>query len=1139
MRTLTIFHVLLSAYGATMAAARVGAVETVWTYWTPCGHIASSPAVGDINCDGRAELVIATTGGSIIALDGQAQQLWRRDMGGTFTITPTLADVSGDSGLELLAVDNSGHLYCLEAATGTRMWDWRLPNRVDWGTTAIVAQDINHDGVVELVTGDAEGTVVCLTGDGDLVWSYEGRHGFTRCPAVGDLDGDGFPEILIGGTKSPLVCLSHNGEELWRIKQDALGSSPVIWDLDSDGRQEILVGIGEALGAVDNQGSILWTYELKKGDDLVTRGIDSAISVADVDNDGVPEIFAVDLTGFMVCLAPDGTLRWSADLGKRARRSPSIADIDGDGIVEILVAGYSQHIHVFAPDGDLKEQIPIGGEANATATIVDLMGDGRPCVVCTSEAGGMLAFRWPDAKPNATILWPEYRLNAERTAALVIEGAKPPATIAEFDPGDCFTGSNNFRVRIANPGRRMLTLSMTVAQDDEAPLLGAVSSSDETLDQRVPYSISGRVPVHLTFSCTIKDGERVVIERSDSIYLEPFRKELADAERQVQELRKLVPQLVDPAGIEGQVLLFESRLPACRDKVVLAGAMSGKERGALQDALATLVKESGELLSNVRAAVRVRDECTGPLLACAATPWAPFAGLAEAVEGRTPRPVLTAKAFHGETESVALNIFNFGGTARTLRVEPSAVVLAGGKTSVPAKEVLALHEVLDIPTQTLDLSADALPRMNQGNTLMAPAWGARQLWLNIDTSALEPGTWSGTIHLRTLQPESLKLTAELDITVWDTALPKEQPLRLCHWGYVHSSRLKDQPEAALQDQVSHGTNVFVGLFPPQAKYDENGELVGDIDFAEHDTYVRRHAPHGIILFCGYQGALKGPGGHDGPAYRKAHVTWLRAWVKHLAELGVDYDGFALYPVDEIGLRPDLVERYLRYARLAREADPNILLYTDPTTGVSDDEFEEVAPYVDIWCPNGSGYLFERNGHKLAFMKSTGKSVWTYECYGHAKHLGPLGYYRGQAWRAWRHGLTGIGFWSYCTSADDPWYSAPSGDEYLLIYQGNGVVPSKRWEAIRDGIEDYSMFAVLREAARTAATAGRVPEAVREAEELLGTRVAGIAHAKTARTIPGPTGFEETRPIGDRTWHEVQSIRADMARLLAVLTEEGT
>ena len=184
--------------------------------------------------------------------------------------------------------------------------------------------------------------------------------------------------------------------------------------------------------------------------------------------------------------------------------------------------------------------------------------------------------------------------------------------------------------------------------------------------------------------------------------------------------------------------------------------------------------------------------------------------------------------------------------------------------------------------------------------------------------------------------------------------------------------LRDQPEAALADQVAHGTNVFVGLFPPKATYDEQGQLVGDLDFTEHDAYVKRHAPHGIILFFNYQRGLQGPGTHEDAAYRKAHVAWLRAWVARLAELGVGYDGFALYPIDEPGLTRGLVERYLLYAKLAREADPNIQLYTDPVKRIEMDELVAMTPYVDIWCPNGGSFLKDVNADKLAYLKSLGE-----------------------------------------------------------------------------------------------------------------------------------------------------------------------
>jgi len=383
--------------------------------------------------------------------------------------------------------------------------------------------------------------------------------------------------------------------------------------------------------------------------------------------------------------------------------------------------------------------------------------------------------------------------------------------------------------------------------------------------------------------------------------------------------------------------------------------------------------------------------------------------------------------------------------------------------------------------------------------------------------------------------ESKQIDIPVTIKVWESALPEEQPVSLCHWGYVHSSRLKDYPEEAFIDQVNHGTNVFVATstFAPAAKFDGEGNIVGKIDFREHDEYVQKHIKDGVILFCGYQGKLKGSAKQFTTAWKKAYKLWLKAWIEHLNIMGITYDQYAFYPVDEPGLRDGLVELFINHGKIIREVDSKAQIYTDPIGRATMEELKRMAPYVDIWCPNRGGFLLNYNQDKLAYLKSTGKTIWTYECLGNAKHLSPIGYYRSQAWLIWHHGLTGMGFWSYCTSSADPWFVPEATQDYLLIYQGKGVVSSKRWEAIRDGIEDFGILSELSYTVNMSKDNSDL-EFLEEAKTLLKDDVFEIAQYSGQEEYEienGISGMKVLRQIEDVRWDKIKKVRRKIAQLL--------
>jgi len=1104
-----------------------------WQYRPDAGVVDCSPGVGDLDGDGVREIVICTTAGEVIVLDSNGQQKWSYDTEQIICTPPTVAVKKNKKPL-VLALTFSGKIICLAGDSGRKLWDYAMPRKANWGTTTIAAADINQDGLLEFVSGDKLGNLVCLDEKGSQLWKINLKERIKTAPALADLDGDGQCEILVGTKATPLVCLSSQGKEIWRLpEEDSTGSGPLVCDLDGDKQPEILLGQGKGLSVLDNKGNQVWHYPMQ-------GKVHDAVAVGDIDSDGQLEIIAVDLSGQVACLSTQGKLKWTADVEKRARRSPAIADIDGDSVPEVIIGGYSSAVHIFDPFGNLKERVSLAGPMNASPTIVDFKGDKKLSLICAT-AKNTLALTWIENPPQVAcpVWWSQYRGDSARSAFVNLPARAAEAHIAQIDYGKLYTGENDFRVTVGNPRKENLKLQLQVVKDDGVPVLSELVSSESTFKLTLPYSIRGSSILDLEFVCNLFSGEKLIAVRKQSFCILPFSRDISDVRKTLNAIYNYLPDLIDQDYAADRLTVFADRLSQMEEQVISIGLLSDQQCGILRDDMAMLRTDSQKL----RALVQAAAETDKKLAVFGANPWAPFGGLDEIVEGRTTFADLKIEAFGSETESAALNLANFSSQPVMVRVEPQPISTQNNSIIVPAQKVLEFHEVVDVPTGSSDYSADALPLMGQARTILIPAFGVRQLWVNVDVSSLAPGEWNSKIRLRTLEVESQEVTVNLSIEVWEAHLPKTQPLRLCHWGYVHRSILKDQPDAALVDQVRHGTNVFVatGQFAPQARFDKDGNIVGDIDYTQHDEYVRGHSPWGLILFCGYQGGLHGPAGRFTPVWEKAYKSWLNEWFNHLQQMGLKYEDYALYPVDEPGLYEGLVDNYVSWAKPVRQVNPHVQIYVDPVAGATMSDLQKMSDYVDIWCPNRVSFLLDKGAEKLAYIKSTNKTVWTYECQGSVKHRSPLGYYRSQAWLSWHHGLTGIGFWSYCTSDHDPWYVPVGGDEHLLIYQGKGVVTSKRWEAVRDGVEDYSMLVQLRDAVQKASNQPSKADTVRAARELLNKQVSVIASYCGLDEVGFPPGSKPmaiVRQEEDTRWRRIIQIRREIARLLAALCEDA-
>ncbi|HIC95987.1 TPA: hypothetical protein EYP12_05085, partial [Candidatus Bipolaricaulota bacterium] len=247
-----------------------------------------SPAIGDLDGDGRMEVVAASYGG-VYALDGPTgAKRWEFPLRGPYEISsPALGDLDGDGTLEVVLGSHDRTVYALDGRTGALRWAYPTRSKV-WSSPTLA--DLDLDGRLEVLI--ASDKVYALNGlTGRLKWAFPLELGSISSPAVGDLDGDGKPEVVIAADDVMVYALKgRSGKEVWRFQvpfaqPQARGfiehSSPALGDVDGDGRLEVAIGVSNrGLYLLDGRtGRVRWLFPIA---DLVR----SSPAIGDLDGDG-------------------------------------------------------------------------------------------------------------------------------------------------------------------------------------------------------------------------------------------------------------------------------------------------------------------------------------------------------------------------------------------------------------------------------------------------------------------------------------------------------------------------------------------------------------------------------------------------------------------------------------------------------------------------------------------------------------------------------------------------------------------------------------------------------------------------------------------------------------------------------------
>ena len=1053
--------VLVATFG--MAAADAGAdgpldIAPLWTVSLET-YTETGASLADIDGDGFAEILVAGRE-EMIAVDGDGSVLWRWRTRTRFITYPAVLTRAGQPAL-IYAAGHSGLFTCLDGL-GQVVWQADLAGGSSESAAAV--GDLNADGTPEVIQTDGTGVVWAFNAlTGDVVWQTKVQ-GAPASPAVGDLDGDGRQEVAVVTTEGVAVVLDASGEVLW---ERSIGGSSETWATSapalfaaSEGDVRVVTGSNaSAVICFDADGNVLWRRP--------TRGaIASTLSVGDFDLDGRADIFVITQLGVVYRFDEDGAVLWDIDMQGRTLAAGAILDLDGDGQLEYALSTQDGHLLIFNQAGEFVFDYQFDNRTiNVTPAFADVTAtsDGLEMVITGGESGRTFCFSTP-APVDTLRQWAAYRGTEKKQGAWLglakADAVRMTPTNLAWD--QIRVGEDaRFLVVNPNPGDEALKATAVCVRPDGARLVATSQVLGKRGELLMP--VHAVAPGMYRFSWTLTDASgSEVFAGSREVDLAPFVNDRALATRGLTALGDAASEVEaqlphSAAALRREAVLLKNET---ENALPLQEAAPGGGAQAENAALAATAKLNARAGRAVNVAKAVSAAATlGPdatLVGFEATLWenrAVDAQLPQAVEN----PVqVTRKTTPGQHEPFALGLFNV--IDRPVQARVLVEVAEGGPLAT-------VHRSIPVMAAIGEPSWDALPEIDESQTITIPALSTQEVWLDLDCGAIEPGDHAITVRIQALNgagvidgvgtPQSVdppETVFEIGLKVLPFEMAPPGSFRLCAWARL------DEPSIA--DMLAHGNNVFIGPHGvPQ--YDAQGARTG-YDYTDLDAFVQPFLGHDVILLLQGMPAVQGEFGDA--RYAAELDAYLENLVAHMAGHGIDTDHFALYPMDEPGGHGwRAIDRLVAIGKMVRAVNPDVMLYVDG--GGELPMFEAMAPYIDIWCPGVS--MLPEQTPEMDIMRTRGKMLWSYDCgYSYARPVGPnikniniIAQFRAAALFAFRHGAVGMGYWCYNHGAT-PW--ARSKMEYPLVYPGRTKpVTSRRWEAVRESIEDYRVLAALR------------------------------------------------------------------------------
>lgn len=480
----------------------------------------------------------------------------------------------------------------------------------------------------------------------------------------------------------------------------------------------------------------------------------------------------------------------------------------------------------------------------------------------------------------------------------------------------------------------------------------------------------------------------------------------------------------------------------------------------------------------------------------------------------------------GEFRSEMLLLSNPSEAAREVKIEVDGIQGSPGWLrvfSVPWTDTL---ERTLVPTalEQIDFTE------NQG-VFSLPAGVATKLWLMVDSAKLPAGKHSGTLIL---SDASGRQTVPFEVRVSSLVMPKP-PMDFYLWDYSAGDPLfYGLTENNLAPSIRLMREYHVNApwsaqkhFPKVTAedFDDQNRLKTPLDTSAMEQWMTKVWP-GADRYIHYMGidvqskkepTFAGVKAGD-PAFEPRIAAWLQAITARMEAIGVDPAKLVINPFDEAKTEDQLRMASAWIAAL-KKADPRVKIFMNPSvSSLIKTKVRDVADNSDILCAHRFSYVREKKPAEAFFANAAakGKEFHFYACSGPVRISDPTYYYRLTSWLAFSQGATGIGFWSF----SDTGKAASSWNEYSSLrhsytpafLSGDAAIPSIHLEALREGIQDYTLLTMLKEASEKHPTNPHAEQAREILKAASGLLKAGESVDDVDDQFKGGMWFQKTGPL---------------------------